>query len=136
MQIHSIINTINILHPFFSKKKIDCTLGTPRQTIRALSDWCWRHCPNIVFLSETMLTVSALEGVMRKCGFVKGICLESKDNSRGIGFWWNDVIISSVSYFRHHFFAHVMDREDNLIWAAVGVYGWPNQANKYQTWTL
>lgn len=36
-----------------------------RQTVRVLSDWCWRYRPNIVFFSEIMLIVYVL-GILRK----------------------------------------------------------------------
>lgn len=36
----------------------------------------------------------------------------------------------------HHFSMNVLDENNMPIWCAVGIYGWPEQANKNFTWSL
>ncbi|XP_010694404.1 uncharacterized protein LOC104907208 [Beta vulgaris subsp. vulgaris] len=110
-------------------------LGNPR-TVNTFRSWCWRDRPNIVFLMETMIDKQALEKVKQKCGFVNGICLDSVGLSGGMGLWWNDVNVTVRSFSMHHVAVDVCDDNDDVLWRAVGVYGWPDTANKHQTWQL
>ncbi|XP_021725132.1 uncharacterized protein LOC110692446 [Chenopodium quinoa] len=110
-------------------------LGNP-WTVKALYDWCRREKTNIVVLMETMIDEDKLVIVWNRCGFTDGICVSSRGNSGGMGFWWRDVKVNVSSYSIHHFIVDVCDHENNPSWRAVGVYGWPEQENKHLTWAM
>ena len=110
-------------------------LGNPR-TVRTLQSWCWRDRPNIVFLMETMVDAKKLKLAQGKCGFSEGLCLSSRGLSGGIGFWWRDINVHVRSYSAHHVTAEIRDNDNEVLWTAVGIYGWPEQHNKHLTWAL
>ncbi|XP_056688734.1 uncharacterized protein [Spinacia oleracea] len=110
-------------------------LGNPL-TVKALQDWCWRDRPNIVFVMETKMDAGRLELVHNRCGFENGFCLSSNGRSEGLGFWWRDIKVNICSYSLHHIEVEVCDSENVPKWKAVGIYGWPEAANKHYTWEL
>ncbi|XP_010682933.1 uncharacterized protein LOC104897695 [Beta vulgaris subsp. vulgaris] len=83
-----------------------------------------------------MIDAKRLQSVKEKCGFSEGLCLSSVGLSGGIGFWWNDLNITLISYSTHHVAVEVRDDDDVPLWAAVGIYGWPEASNKHLTWAL
>lgn len=44
--------------------------------------------------------------------------------------------MSVISYSRHHIAVEVRSVEGVPLWAAIGMYGWPETENKYRTWDL
>ncbi|XP_057248279.1 uncharacterized protein LOC125493714 [Beta vulgaris subsp. vulgaris] len=90
----------------------------------------------MVFLMETMIDAKRLQTVRDKCGFSEGLCLSSVGLSGGIGFWWSDLNINVISYSVHHVAVEVRDDDGNGVWAAVGIYGWPEASLKHLTWAL
>ncbi|XP_074306558.1 uncharacterized protein LOC141641810 [Silene latifolia] len=110
-------------------------LGNPL-TVNTLRDWCWRECPNIVFVMETMISANNLEKIKNKCGFTSGICISSNGRSGGLGIWWKDINAQLVSYNNHHFAIKIVGEDGSILWRAVGVYGWPELTNKYKTWDM
>ncbi|XP_074306600.1 uncharacterized protein LOC141641852 [Silene latifolia] len=110
-------------------------LGNPL-TVGTLRDWCWRECPNIVFVMETMMSARELEKIRNSCGFSSGICISSRGRSGGLGFWWRDVNAQLISYNNNHVMVEVLDASNAPLWRAVGVYGWPETGNKHKTWEL
>ena len=77
-----------------------------------------------------------LEKVHNRCGFSNGLCLSSTGHYGGVGLWWNELDISVLSFSPYHIHAVVLDGNKNPSWHAVGIYGWPETANKHQTWQL
>ncbi|KAL2920670.1 hypothetical protein RDABS01_012161, partial [Bienertia sinuspersici] len=53
-----------------------------------------------------------------------------------MGLWWKDVNVRVISFSTHHFMVEVLDDNNSDMWRAVGIYGWPEKANKYKTWEL
>uniref|UniRef100_A0A803N410 Uncharacterized protein n=1 Tax=Chenopodium quinoa TaxID=63459 RepID=A0A803N410_CHEQI len=53
-----------------------------------------------------------------------------------LGFWWKDINVTVNTYSIHHVVVDVCDHNNNPIWRAVGVYGWPEQENKHLTWAM
>ncbi|KAL2904162.1 hypothetical protein RDABS01_002872 [Bienertia sinuspersici] len=53
-----------------------------------------------------------------------------------MGIWWCDVEASLVSYSSNHVAIDVVNQDNQPIWRAVGIYGWPDSASKYKTWAL
>uniref|UniRef100_A0A803MVI3 Uncharacterized protein n=1 Tax=Chenopodium quinoa TaxID=63459 RepID=A0A803MVI3_CHEQI len=85
---------------------------------------------------ETKIDSVRLEGIRNKCGFSNGLCLSSVGLSGGIGLWWNDNNVNVVSYSNNHIAVDVSNNGNNNVWRAIGVYGWPENENKHQTWLL
>ncbi|XP_074288184.1 uncharacterized protein LOC141613350 [Silene latifolia] len=110
-------------------------LGNPL-TVNTLRDWCWRECPNIVFVMETMISASRLEKIRNKCGFLSGFCLSSNGRYGGLGLWWKDVNVQLLSYDKNHIAVKIVGDDGNTLWKAVGVYGWSELANKHKTWSM
>ncbi|XP_021761699.1 uncharacterized protein LOC110726522 [Chenopodium quinoa] len=110
-------------------------IGNPR-TVSVLRDLCWRELPYIVFVMETKIDSSRLEGIRNKCGFTDGISVCSNGLSGGIGLWWRDVSARLVSFSSNHIAVDIVNCNNGPIWRAVGVYGWPEKENKHKTWAL
>ncbi|KAL2929017.1 RNA polymerase II holoenzyme cyclin-like subunit [Bienertia sinuspersici] len=83
-----------------------------------------------------MVDNCVLEKIKKRCGFVNGICVSSRGNSGGLGFWWRDVDMVVISYSNHHCAANVISRDGGPCWRAMGIYGWPDAPNKHRTWDL
>lgn len=110
-------------------------MGNPR-TVHTLQTWCWRERPNIVFLMEIIIDAKKLTMVHDKCGLSDGVCFDSKGLSRGIGFWWHDLNVKMISFSTHHVAMKICDENDTPLWAAVGIYGWAEMGEKYETWSI
>ncbi|KAK9740254.1 hypothetical protein RND81_03G022700 [Saponaria officinalis] len=110
-------------------------LGNPL-TVGALYNWCWRECPNIIFVMEMMMNSRYLERIRNKCGFTKGLCVSSRGRSGGLGLWWRDLNAQLVSYNNNHIMIEVLGDNGQVAWRAVGVYGWPEIENKHKTWHM
>ena len=85
-------------------------LGNPL-TVDTLQDWCWRECPNIVFLMEAMLADYDLMKICNRRGFNNGVRLSNKGCSGGMGFWWDNLDVYILSYDNQHFFAEVLEND-------------------------
>lgn len=83
-----------------------------------------------------MISSHKLERVLSRRGFINGLCFSSNGNSGGLGLWWNDLNIHVFSFSQHHLIVEVHDKEYNLSWMAVGIYGWPEGENNHRTWEL
>ncbi|KAK9751050.1 hypothetical protein RND81_02G238000 [Saponaria officinalis] len=110
-------------------------LGNPLSA-GALSDWCWRECPNIVFLMETMICKKDLDRIRNRCGFTTGLCIGSRGKSGGMAFWWRNIDVELLSYNAHHVAVKVRKENDEGWWKGIGIYGWPEFCNKYKTWDM
>ncbi|XP_021755513.1 uncharacterized protein LOC110720784 [Chenopodium quinoa] len=110
-------------------------LGNPRAE-RALRNLCWRERPKVVFLTKTMLDATVLERIKRRCGFEHDVCLSSDGRSSGMGFWWREVDVSTVSFSKHYYAADILNEAGMACWRAIGVYGWSEAENKHKTWDM
>lgn len=72
---------------------------------------------------------------MNKCGFTTDLCLDSIGRSGGLGLWWRDVDVSVISFSARHIKVLIKD-QDKGDWAFIGIYGHPEQENKWRTCTL
>ncbi|XP_021730636.1 uncharacterized protein LOC110697570 [Chenopodium quinoa] len=110
-------------------------LGNPL-TVKAPQDWCWIDRSNIVFVMETKIDSRRLELIRNKCGFANGVCVSSNGRTGGLGLWWRDLNMVVASFSAHHIDTNVCDETGSPIWKFIGVYGWPETANKHRTWDL
>lgn len=85
---------------------------------------------------EIKIDARRLELIRNRCGIVNGICLHNNGKSGGVGLWWQDVTVNITTYSTHHIEAVVWDKQNNPCWKALGIYGWPEAANKHYTRSL
>ncbi|KAK9748879.1 hypothetical protein RND81_02G087500 [Saponaria officinalis] len=85
---------------------------------------------------ETMINARALEKIRNSCSYTSGLCLSSRGRSGGLGLWWKDINVHLQSYDKNHIAIIVLRDDGETMWKAVGVYGWPNLANKHKTWSM
>ncbi|XP_074315384.1 uncharacterized protein LOC141651577 [Silene latifolia] len=83
-----------------------------------------------------MISANNIEKIRNKCGYSSGICISSSGRSWGLGIWWKDIDAQILSYDKHHIALKVVGADGNVLWRAVGIYGWPELANKHKTWNM
>ncbi|KAK9733300.1 hypothetical protein RND81_04G058500 [Saponaria officinalis] len=110
-------------------------LGNPL-TVNTLYERTWRERPNIVFVMETMMRSKNLEKIRNKCGYTNGLCVGSQGRSGGLGLWWKDINASLVTYDHNHIAVDVCGENEQALWRGVGIYGWPERANRHKTWNM
>lgn len=111
-------------------------MGNPR-SVWALRHWGATLSPNIVFLSETMISREHAESLRWKLGFSNAFGVDSVGNSGGLCLFWKNESIdfSLVSFSKNHICGDVV-KEGAAPWRFVGIYGCPDSSNKYRTWEL
>ncbi|KAK2404541.1 hypothetical protein QL285_053869 [Trifolium repens] len=90
---------------------------------------------------ETRLKEDEMERIKFKCGFNSGISVactgSGRERSGGIALFWNDqVTISTISYSVNHILCSCADGDGGANWFLSGVYGFPEEFNKWKTWQL
>lgn len=110
-------------------------LGNPR-AVGALRKWCAARAPNLVFLSETMISSNASKNVKSRLGFDCAFGVSSVGKAGGLCNFWNSNNISFdlVSYSQNHICGDVL--MGTVSWRFVGLYGWPGTSDKHKTWLL
>ncbi|CAK8571738.1 unnamed protein product [Lathyrus sativus] len=115
-------------------------LGSPR-AVRALTRLLRSENPLVVFLMETKLKKEELLVLKRKLIFkfyatvdCRGI---GRDRAGGINLWWNDLTeVQVTSYSQNHIAGLYQQEDDDRPWHFAGVYGFPEEENKKETWKL
>ncbi|KAL5776412.1 hypothetical protein ACOSP7_009338 [Xanthoceras sorbifolium] len=92
--------------------------------------------PEILFLSETLSSVSQLERLRLKLGLCGKLVVDRVGHKGGLGLLWsNNVSISLVSFSNFHIDVQV-GSQDNKIWHFSGFYGNPEASQRSHGWTL
>ncbi|CAJ2638124.1 unnamed protein product [Trifolium pratense] len=115
-------------------------LGNP-SAVRALLRLIRNENPQVVFLMETRLKEDEMEKIKRRCGFSFGISVDCMGSGReragGISLLWSDqVSLSVISYSINHILCSCADGDDGANWFLSGIYGFPEEFNKWKTWQL
>ncbi|XP_021771467.1 uncharacterized protein LOC110735585 [Chenopodium quinoa] len=76
------------------------------------------------------------ERVRRKCGFTEGVEVSSSGRAGGLALWWRDIMVNMISFSQNHIAVDVVGTDNNPVWRAIGVYGWPEKEHKHKTWSL
>lgn len=111
-------------------------LGNPR-TVCALIHLIKEKSQSLVFLSETKLLSSQMEGFKRKLGFKYGIFVDRIGLAGGLALLWRediDVILQSFS--SNHIDVHVDNSSVLPLWRFTGFYGEPNASHRTNSWAL
>jgi hypothetical protein len=90
---------------------------------------------------ETRLKEDEMEKIKRRCGFSCGISVDCAGSGReragGISLLWSDqVSLSVISYSINHILCSCVDGDDGTNWFLSGIYGFPEEFNKWKTWQL
>ena len=109
-------------------------LGNP-QSVRALREMvqCWD--PNIVFLMETKLKLSAMKRAKEKGGFVFGLIVPKAKNCRGLAMLWKkEIKLEIMGYYGNFIDAIVTDEHSGCKWRITGFYGHPETHRRKESW--
>ena len=105
-------------------------LGNPR-SVGMLRSLVRRWDPEVVFLSETKMTIAGMRKLKMKLGFVNGLYVQRKGRGGGLAMYWKkEVNLEIKSYSRHHIDAVVVEEESGFKWRLTGFYGHPETHGK------
>ncbi|XP_021718562.1 uncharacterized protein LOC110686251 [Chenopodium quinoa] len=110
-------------------------MGNP-VTVRKLWKWSMHISPDLVFISETMISKEAVEMKKGRIGFSNAFRVASQGKSGGLCLFWNEEVtdFSLVSFSQNHICGDVNKGE--VTWRFVGIYRWLDSGNKFRTWAL
>lgn len=91
----------------------------------------------MIFLSETKVGREKIEGLKDIIGFLSAFGVSSRGRAGGLLVFWREEKLDfrHVSFSQNHICGDVMNN-GVAEWHFVGIYGWPEGANKHRTWTL
>ncbi|XVF36998.1 hypothetical protein REPUB_Repub19eG0107000 [Reevesia pubescens] len=111
-----------------------CGLGNP-WSVRALQKLVWREDPDVIFLSETIITVDKLEGIRHKYGTYSIFGVDPIGRSGGLAMIWkNEVDMVLSSFSKYHIDMDITDPKGEQ-WRITGFYGEPNSNIRCNAWT-
>ena len=89
-----------------------------------------------MFLMETKLTVSEMQSVKTDLEFPSMLVVPSVKCSGGLALLWkNEVVVSTQTYSLNHIDVHISS-PSQILWRLTGVYGYPKERLKCETWRL
>ncbi|XP_042966793.1 uncharacterized protein LOC122300311 [Carya illinoinensis] len=93
--------------------------------------------PKIMFLIETLLVTSKLEGVRKRVGLENCFGVDPVGRSGGLAMLWSgDLVVEIQNYSRWHINAWVENEVTNQRWLFTGFYGHPETAKRNMSWEL
>lgn len=93
--------------------------------------------PNIVFLEETFVGLSKLQGIKHKLGLSGLFNVNSEGHRGGLALFWTEgTIVDIKSYSMHHIDAEVCLNNANYKWRFTGFYGVPERQRREESWNL
>lgn len=115
-------------------------LGNPR-AVRALLRLKNLENPQVLFLMETKLYEEEIQSLQFRCGFSSGLAVscrrQGRERAGGIDIWWDDIMEFTInSYSLNHIQGEVRDQEEEGTWTLTGMYGFPEDNRKKDTWEL
>lgn len=94
----------------------NCQGLTSPLTVRTLKNWCWKERSEIVFVMESKIDSIRLEVIRSRCGFTSSINLSCSGLSGGMGLWWRNLEVDTISYSTHHILIKIHDDHSNTSW--------------------
>ncbi|XP_050221576.1 uncharacterized protein LOC126671815 isoform X1 [Mercurialis annua] len=111
-------------------------IGNP-WTIRALKSLINSNSPDIFFLMETKLVFSEFTFVRRSFVNFNSYIVDSDGRKGGLAnFWRKNLDVQISNHSNNHVAFVVNDASMDFKWKGMGIYGWPESTNKYQTCNL
>ena len=102
---------------------------------KALREMVQSWDPNIVFLMETKLKMSAMKRENEKAGFVFGLIVPKAQNCVGLAMLWKkDIKLEIIGYAWNFIDAIVIDESSNFKWRITVFYGNPETHRRKESW--
>ena len=102
---------------------------------KALREMVQSWDPNIVFLMETKLKMSAMKRENEKAGFVFGLIVPKAQNCVGLAMLWKkDIKLEIIGYTWNFIDAIVIDESSNFKWRITVFYGNPETHRRKESW--
>ena len=109
-------------------------LGNSR-SVGMLRSLVRRWDPEVVFLSETKMTIAGMKKLKMKLGSVNGLYVQRKGRGGGLAMYWKkEVNLEIKSYSRQHINAVVVEEESGFKWRLTGFYGHPETHQRKESW--
>lgn len=67
--------------------------------VQLLRNWSAKICPDIIFLSQTLLETREVEDIGRKLGFSNTLGVSRVGHSGGLALFWRSYVDVSISSF-------------------------------------
>ena len=108
-----------------------------RRTVRALEKVVSSEDPNFIFLMETKLVVTEMDGIKEGLNQSQGLVVPSKGRSEGLALLWKKELKVSVQTFSdNHIDAIVNQGVSGHQWRITGFYGNPETSKRQESWLL
>ena len=106
-------------------------------TVKALQKVVLEEDPILVFLIETKLVVSEMEGIKSKLDQQQGLVVPSVRRGGGLALLWrNSTKVDVQTFSPHHIDVIVTDDHDNRKWRFTGFYGHSETSKREVSWQL
>lgn len=111
-------------------------LENPRNVYR-LQHMLKFYNPHLVFFMETKVSVSRMERIRMKCGFVGGIDVGAAGSKGGLSVGWREgCLVNLRSYSKDFIDVDIQENVGSPIWRWTGFYGSPYIRDGRRTWDL
>ena len=102
---------------------------------KALREMVQRWDPNIVFLMETKLKMSAMKREKEKAGFVFGLIFPKAQNCGGLAMLWKkEIKLEIMGYAGKFIDAVVINESSDFKWRITVFYGHPETHRRKESW--
>ena len=102
-----------------------------RRTICGLEKVVSFEDPNCIFLMETKLVVSKMDGIKERLKRSQGLVVPSKGRSEGLALLWKKELKVDVQSFSDSHIDAIVDQEDDgQQWRITGFYGNPETSKR------
>ena len=102
---------------------------------KALREMVQRWDPNIVFLMETKLKMSAMKREKEKAGFVFGLIVPKAQNCGGLAMLWKkEIKLEIMGYAGKFNDAVVINESSNFKWRITVFYGHREMHKRKESW--
>ncbi|MCH85764.1 endonuclease/exonuclease/phosphatase family protein, partial [Trifolium medium] len=90
---------------------------------------------------ETKLYEDEMKKIQFRCGFSSGLAISCRGQGReragGLAIWWSDNVNYKInSYSLNHIQGEITNQDEEDAWTLTGVYGFPDENRKNDTWEL
>ena len=108
-----------------------------RRTVRALEKVVSSEDPNFIFLMETKLVVTEMDGIKEGLNRSQGLVVPSKGRSGGLALLWKKELKVSVQTFSDNRIDAIVDQGvTRHQWRITGFYGNPETSKRQESWLL
>ncbi|CAN0827212.1 hypothetical protein LINGRAHAP2_LOCUS917 [Linum grandiflorum] len=94
------------------------------------------HRPDIVFLSETFVGRSRIEGIKARYDFEGCLVVDNIGHSGGLAVLWKDKVKVTLKFFHRHFIDMEVEDASSVSFRLTGFYGLPERARRRESWEL